>query len=83
MACIFAEFGDPRGLDTLFGILDDFSGQRTGRLEGAISILGSADESFEDAQERVLRSLWALRRTIKSDRYYAVHLLGELGDPDR
>lgn len=81
VAYIFAEFGDPRGLETLFEILDDFSGQRAVRLEHGIGI-GNADESFEDAMERALKSPLALRTTIKSDRYYAVHLLGELGNPE-
>jgi HEAT repeat protein len=82
VAYIFAEFGDARGLETLFEILDDISEQRTVRLDGIPSILMSTEESFEEARERVLKSPAALRSTIKSDRYYAVHLLGELRNPD-
>jgi HEAT repeat protein len=76
---IYAKFGDPRGLATIVGILDDYSGERRVEWQGG-SLLSGTNESPEQAMERFLRSPGALRAQIKTDRYYAVHLLGELRD---
>jgi HEAT repeat protein len=79
-AYVFAVLHDTRGLRALVAILNDYSEERTVRLDGPISILYT-EGSAEEALERHRASPQALRRTIKSDRYYAVHLLGKLGDP--
>jgi HEAT repeat protein len=83
VAFIFAKLGDPRGLDTVFGILRDYSKKRAIHLEGVISVL-HAEPDGKDAEERTAslkQSAAALASQITSDRYYAVHLLGELQDP--
>ena len=79
VAFIFAKFGDPRGFSTIMEILDDYSAERLVEWQGG-SLISSLDQSPEEAMERYLRSPAALRAQITSDRYYAVHLLGELRD---
>lgn len=80
VAFVFAKFEDPRGFATIVEILDDYSAER--RVEWHVgSLVFSTDESPEEAMERYLRSPAALHRQIASDRYFAVHLLGELRDP--
>ncbi len=74
VAWLFARLGDPRGFDTLVGILDDHSAERA-VYPPAISL------SQPDRLEEYLRSPEALGRQIYDDRYYAVHLLGTLKDP--
>jgi hypothetical protein len=65
VAFIFASLGDPRGLQTIFGILAD----RTPRPEGQgiPGATGAGRYRFE--------------QQIATDRYYAAHLLGDLRDP--
>jgi HEAT repeat protein len=60
VAFVFAALRDPRGLETLAGILND----RSERQEG----------------QGIPGGRWTLERQIGADRYYAVHLLGELKD---
>ena len=69
VAFVFASFGDPRGLRTLEAIAKDRTprpwGQGVGRVPGNMS------------------EGWQLRPTAaqtRSDRYYAVHVLGTLRD---
>jgi HEAT repeat protein len=66
-AYVFAGFGDDRGLDTLFQILDD----RTDRPLGQ----GITDLSFNPNADG-----WWIPSQIKADRYYAVHVLAGLRD---
>ena len=68
VAFIFAGLKDKRGLATLYNILDDRSDRPLG--QGIPAIAGNA------GMDR-----WWLKSQILADRYYAVHLLGELGDP--
>ena len=68
VAFIFAGFKDQRGLATLYGILDDRSDRPLGQGMGGVAGNISMDR-------------WWLKSQIVADRYYAVHLLGELGDP--
>jgi pimeloyl-ACP methyl ester carboxylesterase/HEAT repeat protein len=66
-AFVFARLGDPRGLATIKGILADRSDRR---LRQAIPTgLSNPGHSRE----------W-MPRQIREDRYYAVHMLGELRD---
>jgi len=67
VAYLFAKMGDPRGFDTLVAMLSDRSTDR---------VLGpgeTVDMGTEATPGRI-------RGQIVSDRYYAVHLLGELRD---
>jgi hypothetical protein len=64
-AFIFGKFGDPRGLQVISEILDD----RSYRPEGQGIPTASSDGRYH------------FERQIRSDRYYAAHLLGDLGDP--
>ena len=80
VAFIFAKFGESRGLATIIEVLADQSADRRVEWEGG-SLLISADESLEQAMERYSRSPGGLRAQITTDRYYAVHLLGKLRDP--
>jgi HEAT repeat protein len=68
VAFIFAGLKDKRGLATLCEILDDRSDRPLG--QGMAGIAGS-----------ISADRWWLKKQIEADRYYAVHLLGELGDP--
>jgi HEAT repeat protein len=67
VAYLFARMGDPRGFDTLVGILSDRS---TDRAVGPGEVIDMGSEL----------SPGRLANQIRSDRYYAVHLLGELRD---
>jgi len=67
VAYLFAKMGDPRGFVTLVGILSDRSTDR---------VLG-AGQPIELGNEPSAGNLAA---QITADRYYAVHLLGELRD---
>jgi HEAT repeat protein len=71
VAYLFAKMGDPRGFETLVGILGDYSNQRTNHQEGGNWIHVPAD--VRPARQLVMQ--------IREDRYYAVHLLGKLRDP--
>jgi hypothetical protein len=65
VAFVFAGFGDPRGLETIAGILAD----RGKRPEGQGIPGAAADGRYHfEAQ-------------VAADRYYAAHLLGDLKDP--
>jgi HEAT repeat protein len=64
VAFIFASFGDDRGFDVICKILED----RSDRPEGQGIAVASSDGRYHVEQQ------------IKEDRYYAVHLLGELKD---
>jgi HEAT repeat protein len=81
-AYLFARLGDRRGLDTLFAILADRSGQRT--IQPPVIETGPVEElgpGRTDPRDAWRRSPEALRQQITIDRYYAVHLLGRLRDP--
>ena len=80
VAFVYAKLGDPRGFSTLVDILDDFSASRRVEWPGESLSVG-ADETEEQAVARYSRSPAWLRTQIRSDRYYAVHLLGKLRDP--
>jgi HEAT repeat protein len=67
VAFVFARLGDPRGLATIKGILADRSDRALGQ--------GIPTAPSNPAQPR-----WWLRRQVEADRYYAVHMLGELRD---
>ncbi len=66
-AFVFAGRGDGRGLETLTAILADGSDRPLGQ--------GMPGGSFNTAAPR-----WWVPSQIRADRYYAVHVLGELGD---
>jgi HEAT repeat protein len=63
-AFIFAALGDERGFSVIAAMLED----RSDRPEGQGMAVISSDGRYHVAQQ------------IKADRYYAVHLLGELKD---
>jgi HEAT repeat protein len=77
-AFVFARLGDPRGLDTIKGILADRSDRplrqvvRTGLSKRRH---GDSDVPDDSGQNRA-----SMARQIREDRYYAVHMLGELRD---
>ena len=77
-AYLFAKLGDRRGLATIEGILTDYSADRHVRWQGGSLIFQG---NGEEAMAEFLRSPAALDAQISQDRYYAVHLLGELRDP--
>jgi len=64
-ALIFGGLGDSRGLDVIIAILTDFSERP--EAQGIPGVVGS------DGRYRVAEQ-------IRSDRYYAAHLLGDLKD---
>jgi len=66
-AFVFAGFGDERGLETIFLMLTDRSDRGPGQ--------GTAG-AFSPTTPPSIR----LSRQIEADRYYAVHLLGQLKD---
>jgi HEAT repeat protein len=66
-AFVFASLGDPRGFDTISAMLTDRSYRPLGQ--------GIPGGSFNTAAPD-----WWLSSQIKADRYYAVHLLGNLKD---
>jgi HEAT repeat protein len=66
-AFVFASLRDPRGLETISEILADRSDRPLGQ--------GIPGGSFNTAAPR-----WWLPSQIRADRYYAVHVLGELRD---
>ena len=63
-AFVFARLGDRRGFETLTAILADHSDRPPGQ--------GVAVTSFNTVPR------WPVARQIEADRYYAVHILGEL-----
>jgi HEAT repeat protein len=65
VAFIFASLGDPRGLQTIAGILAD----RSERREGQGIPTASSDGRYR------------FERQVVADRYYAAHLLGDLNYP--
>jgi HEAT repeat protein len=77
VAYLFAKLGDGRGLATIEDILVDNSADRHVEWQGG-SLVSTGNP--EEAMAAFLRSPAALRAQIKTDRYYAVHLLGELRD---
>jgi HEAT repeat protein len=64
-AFIFGGLGDPRGFEVITDMLTD----RSDRPEGQGIAFASGDGRYH------------VERQIASDRYYAAHLLGDLGDP--
>ena len=66
-AFVFAKLGDPRGFETIRAMLTDRSYRPLGQ--------GIPGGSFNTAAPG-----WWLESQIGADRYYAVHLLGELKD---
>lgn len=66
-AFVFASLGDPRGFDTISAMLTDRSYRPLGQ--------GIPGGSFNTAAPD-----WWLSSQIKADRYYAVHLFGDLKD---
>ena len=67
-AFVFASLDDARGFETLRGILTDRSYRPLG--QGIPGVAGNIDVPG-----------WWLQSQIEADRYYAVHLLGQLKDP--
>jgi len=66
-AFVLARLGDPRGLATIEAILADRSDRPLG-------------QGMPDAPSNPAQSRWWTSRQIEEDRYYAVHMLGELRD---
>src|SRR6266496_1435385 len=64
-AFVFAGLGDPRGLPIITAILSDRSERPEGQGIGAAPSTGRP----------------SVQQQINADRYYAVHLLGQLKDP--
>ena len=81
VAYLFAKLHDRRGFDTLVGILNDHSAQRT--IQPPMIETGIVQEGSEpvDALTAWRRNPEAQKMQIITDRYYAVHLLGRLRDP--
>lgn len=80
-AYVFAKLGDQRGFDILLGVLSDFSEQRAIHPPNMISVLTPTDgPGQERAMAAYMRSPGVVHNQIMADRYYAVHLLGELRD---
>jgi len=71
--------GDRRGFDTLAGVLGDYSDQRAIHYR-PLSVI-TDDEPTEDSVDAVAHSPGVLAHQSEEDRYYAVHMLGKLGDP--
>jgi hypothetical protein len=81
-AYLFAKLGDPRGLDTLAGILDDFSYGRALHVSPGNCIHHPEQiETKEGFSAALNRCPAVFQRLIQEDRYYAVHMLGKLRDP--
>jgi len=72
VAWVFAKLGDRRGFDTLVAILGDRSVQRVVH-EPVLATNVPLDEWRKSPE--------AMTYQIRTDRYYAVHLLGTLRDP--
>jgi hypothetical protein len=70
VAFIFAGFGDTRGFQVLYGIIDDRSDRPLGQGISPTRILKNTDPEG-----------WWIPEQVLTDRYYAVHLLGVLRDP--
>lgn len=72
-AYVFGRLDDPRGVETLLGILKDFSPRKHGQspLFGFGNSPPCPADEICEAESRA---------EIKSDRYYAVHLMGKLKD---
>ena len=66
-ALVLASIGDARGLATIKAILADRSDRPLG-------------QGIPTAPSNPAQSRWWTSRQIKADRYYAVHMLGELRD---
>jgi HEAT repeat protein len=66
-AYVYARLGDERGFDVLAAVLSDRSERPLG--QGIPGSTGNLDAPG-----------WWMRAQIRSDRYYAVHVLGELRD---
>jgi HEAT repeat protein len=66
-AFVLARLGDPRGLATIEAILADRSDRPLG-------------QGMPRAPSNPAQSRWWTSRQIEEDRYYAVHMLGELRD---
>jgi len=80
-AYVFTKLGDRRGLDTLLSILTDFSDQRTiHSFNIGIAPVSAGSRVKENLQATYKRNPGVVRSQITADRYYAVHLLGELRD---
>jgi HEAT repeat protein len=70
VAFIFASLGEPRGFEVLYGIVNDRSDRPLGQGIAPMRILGNTEPAG-----------WWIREQVLADRYYAVHLLGVLRDP--
>jgi HEAT repeat protein len=66
-AFVFARLGDPRGLATIRGILADRSDRPLG-------------QGIPRGVANLAEPGWWMRDQVRADRYYAVHMLGELRD---
>jgi hypothetical protein len=73
VAYLFERVGDRRGFDTLVGIVVDRSSPRT--INPPVIVIGDGD--FEAWR----RTPQAFAQQVLADRYYAVHLMGQLRDP--
>jgi HEAT repeat protein len=67
-AFVFASLGDPRGVETIRTMLTDRSDRPLG-------------QGIPGAPGNPATPRWWLREQVRADRYYAVHLFGELKDP--
>jgi HEAT repeat protein len=67
-AFVFASLGDPRGFETIRAMLTDRSDRPLG--QGIPGVAGN-----------LATPRWWLKEQVRADRYYAVHLFGELKDP--
>jgi hypothetical protein len=70
VAFIFARLGDTRGFQVLYSIIDDRSDRPLGQGLAPMRILKNTDPEG-----------WWIPEQVLADRYYAVHLLGVLRDP--
>ncbi len=66
-AFVFARLGDDKGFDVIVSILNDRSWRPEG--QGGAVVIGFHGSDYDPAPQ------------IRSDRYYAAHLLGDLKDP--
>jgi HEAT repeat protein len=77
-AFIFASLGDQRGFEVIQSILTDESDRSDGQGWGLVG--GLQPSGLESEAIKRLNRQIRLKAQIKSDRYYAVALLGELKD---
>jgi HEAT repeat protein len=67
VAFVFAGHGDPRGIAIIKAIVADRSDRPLG-------------QGIPTTRSNLAQPRWRLRRQVEADRYFAVHMLGELRD---